>query len=514
MSIKDLLLPLGLALLTVWGINYFWGPRSTSAGDQAQVVSGQIFVAPKERQEFAPLNKEIDFIDVRRPGEPTITEIETKGALYQFSTEGATLERLEFRRQRGDVLTTIFPLGEHERERRCFLIAFQEKSPFFYTLQAHNTTALRHELIYQAETDQAFVQKKYTLYDATYKIDLEVTVKPKNTAITTRIFYPAPVVPDIAKYDVISGIYNNQKGSVEKTARASLNLQQGWFSPTLFGIEDRYFTHAMVADPNNFARRAYYTTAEQTGLTAILEAAPVTVDTTWKVSFYCGPKEQESFAVVDPRLEQTLDYAGIFLGPISRVLLYILKLLYSLVNNYGIAIILLTLLIKLLLLPFTFKSDEGMKKRLEFDKKLKYLQQKYKDDPDMLARERAELVKKHGMPGLASCLPLLLQLPIFIALSRVLSGSIELYRAPFGGWIKDLSMPDQYYVLPVLLALSMILQALTADKSQRWSLLAMALIFGAITANMAAGLTLYILMNALLSVLQTYLINKARSLWR
>jgi len=151
-----------------------------------------------------------------------------------------------------------------------------------------------------------------------------------------------------------------------------------------------------------------------------------------------------------------------------------------------------------------------MKKRMEFDKKVRYLQQKYKEDPDMLARERAELVKKHGMPGLSGCLPLLIQFPIFIALSRVLSGSIELYRAPFCCWIRDLSMPDQYYVLPLLLVLSMVAQALTADKAQRFSLLAMAILFGAITSSLAAGLTIYILMNAVLGVLQTYVVGKIR----
>ncbi len=514
MNLKDIILPLGLAILTVWGINYFFGGARAGKDGQSAASSGQIFVAPKERQELSPLNKEVDFVDVKSSQAPVITEIETTGALYQFSTEGASLERLEFKRRRGDVLATIYPVSPTEREQRCFLIALPEKTPYYYTLVDQKTNNTVHELVYRAETDQVVIQKKYSVYADTYKIDLEVTIQPKqkelSTGIAPRVFFPAPVMPDVAK-DVISAVYNNQKGSLEKTASESLNVQQGWFAPSLFGLEDRYFVHALVADPSGFARRAYYTTTEKARLTAILEAPAVTTDTTWKLSFYFGPKEQEAFALVDKRLDQTLDYSGIFLGPFAWVLLFLLKLLYSFVHNYGVAIILLTLLIKLILLPFTFRSDEAMKKRAEFDKKLRYLQQKYKEDPDMLARERAELVKKHGMPGLAGCLPLLIQFPIFIALSRVLSGSIEMYRAPFCCWIRDLSVPDHYYVLPLLLVISMIMQALTADKSQRFTLLAMALLFGAITANLAAGLTIYILMNTVLTVLQTYVIGKIRA---
>jgi YidC/Oxa1 family membrane protein insertase len=141
---------------------------------------------------------------------------------------------------------------------------------------------------------------------------------------------------------------------------------------------------------------------------------------------------------------------------------------------------------------------------------LRYLQQKYKDQPETLALERAELIKKHGMPGLSGCLPLLLQLPIFIALSRVLSSAIELYNAPFIGWIHDLSAKDPYYILPLITALSMVIQSMlmpSNDPKQRISTLIMALVIGAVTANLAAGLSLYICMFTILGVVQTQLLK-------
>jgi len=124
-------------------------------------------------------------------------------------------------------------------------------------------------------------------------------------------------------------------------------------------------------------------------------------------------------------------------------------MLYDLVHNYGIAIILVTLLIKLLMAPFTFRSEQGMKERAEFQRKMKYLQEKFKHDKQALASAQAELLRKNGLSGLGSCLPNLLQLPFFIVLGSVISNSIELYKAPFL-WINDLSAPDPYYILPLV----------------------------------------------------------------
>jgi YidC/Oxa1 family membrane protein insertase len=222
-----------------------------------------------------------------------------------------------------------------------------------------------------------------------------------------------------------------------------------------------------------------------------------------------GPKEAAAMSAVDFRLEDTLEYAGFF-APISKFLLYVLKILYGYVKNFGFAIILLTILVKLFLFPFTYGAEDSMKKRLEFDKKLRYLQQKYKDQPEILAHERTELIKKHGMPGLSGCLPLLLQLPIFIALSRVLSSAIELYNAPFIGWIQDLSAKDPYYILPLITALAMIAQSLvmpSGDAKQRISTFVMALIIGAVTANLAAGLALYICTFTILGFVQTQVVR-------
>jgi YidC/Oxa1 family membrane protein insertase len=307
---------------------------------------------------------------------------------------------------------------------------------------------------------------------------------------------------DIAPDDTKSAIMTEENGSVTMITRTKLNTDMYWVSPTLFGVDDRYFVHAMIDDSNHFANRGYYALTGHNEMTAILEGPAVTTPTSWQFSFYFGPKESSAMHAVDPRLEQTMGYAGWF-APIAKWLLKLLNFLYSYLGNYGLAIIALTIITKLVLLPFSIKGNQSMKKHAEMQRKLKYLQQKYKDNPDLLAQERAELMRKEGLTSLSGCLPLLLQLPIFFALSRVLSTSIELYQAPFYGWITDLSAKDPYYVLPFLVGISMLLQASTTDAGQRVQMIIMAIVFSLITATLSAGLCLYIFMSTLLGALQS-----------
>lgn len=516
MKFKDFVIPVGLALLTTWVIQHY--VLSPSGSQQAAAVkSGQGFVAPKEKRELKPLNTEIDFYDNEAHKELQHVIVETHGAKLVFSNHGASLDSIEFMRINGSIgggsLSTITAPTEGDRDNRCLLVALNQKTPYYYDLVAKQDSQDKVELTYQAETPDALVQKKFTVYKNSFKLDVDLTLEPKNgMALDARVFFPSPQVTDIAKYDVISVVVSNEKGSVTKIGRDSLTPEQGWFAPTLFGTDDHYFVHAYVEASNDFVQRAYtmFSEKQKQGIVSILEGPSVAQKQTWRLSFFFGPKEGNAMALVDPRLEQTLDYSGFF-APISKFLLYILKLIYHYVKNYGFAIIVLTLLVKLILLPFTFHAEESMKKRMEFDKKLKYIQQKYKENPEMLAKERAELIQKHGMPGLSGCLPLLLQIPIFIALSRVLSSAIELYKAPFVFWITDLSVKDPYYILPLVIVIGMIMQQLTtvssADPKQRLSAFAMALIIGAVTSSLAAGLALYICTFTLFGVAQTYIVR-------
>jgi YidC/Oxa1 family membrane protein insertase len=511
MNGKDILLPLGLALITTWVIQYFFfNTRDTQGSKQER--SGQSFVAPETPLECKPLLREVNFIDEKRSTRAELTSIETPLATYVFSTDGACLYRFDAKRTiqgAAHSLTTIFPLSEADREGRCFLIGLAEKTPYYYQLIQKKEEGDIIEIMYGYQSQQASVNiiKKYILFKDTYRIILEMTLEPlENSAVTPRIIFPSPLMPEIVSYDAINALVGGVNSGVQKIPMAKVTSTSGWFDPLLFGTDNKYFVHALVGDQQKFAKRGYYSAAKDK-LLSIVEGPTITEKTTWALSFYVGPKEEAALAVVSERLEHTLDYSG-WLAPIAKVALALLKWFYNYLKNYGLAIIALTLLIKLIMLPFTWHAEQSVKQRAEFQRKLQYLQQKYKHDQNLLAQERAELIKKHGMPGLAGCLPILIQIPIFFALNRVLSSSIELYKAPFYGWITDLSATDPYFILPLLIIISMLLQAATADKQQRFAVVAMALVFGAISANLAAGLCLYILVSTVLSVGQTALQRK------
>lgn len=499
MNIKELLIPLSLALITTYAIHYyFFSPKQAKEDDHS-------FVAPKTKN---PLNTEIDFIDERRSKSIELTPVETAWGSLVLSSEGASIDRLDFKRKvngKEQDFRTIFPLADTQKEERCLLVALQEETPYYYSLVSTDDQGEQVQVTYYAATPRTEITKKFIVYKNLCKIDLELTLTPKkDQKIQPRIFYPSPLLPSLVD-DQISAIVMYGAQVFEKIAREKVHENQGWIEPTLFGTDNRYFIHAMVHDTNNFANRAYYKFVEKKKLFSIVEGPTVTEKKTWAMTFYFGPKESDLMVPVDPNLERTLDYYGWF-APLAKLMLAILKWLYSFVHNYGLAIILLTVLIKLLLFPFTIRAEQGMEQRMEMQKKLAYIQQKYKNDPELLAQERAELLRKHGMPGLGGCLPLLLQLPIFIALSRVLSSSIELYKVPML-WIPDLSSKDPYYILPIIVGGTMLIQALFAQEQQRMSMIAMAFIFGAIAASFSAGLSLYICVSTILTVLQSALLR-------
>lgn len=496
MNIRELILPFILAMLTWWGIKYFFF-GSTSA-DQYR------FTAPQSAMECKPLNKGIQFMESKRVASPTITQVETAWGTLEFSTEGAALTRLAFKRKmNGDiqVLGTIFPPESTDMNNRAFLIALDGETPYNYHLVEQHEDSATISLAYQADAGNGHIKKTFTVHKDKHQMDLSIDLDPRgDRPMQARLFFPSPIMPAL-KDNAIAADVLDGNDRFSKVSIASLKNDDGWLTPEIFGAEDKYFVHAMVKDQESFAQRAYFNTSKEK-ITAIVEGPVVTSNSKWNLSFYLGPKEESAMVPVDSRLDQTLDHSGIW-APISRILLKILVWLYEYFHNYGIAIIVLTILIRLLLLPFSLSAERSMKDRAEMQKRLQYINQKHKDDPQAKMAAQAELMQKHGL-GLGGCLPALLQLPIFFGLSRVLASSIMLYKAPFM-WIPDLSAQDPYYILPGLVVAGMLFTAFTTpgDIKQKLPIIGMGVIFGAASTSFSAGLVLYIVVSVLLQSFQT-----------
>jgi YidC/Oxa1 family membrane protein insertase len=507
MKFQDVLVPLVFTVLMVWGLQYFVINKHLPS-TTGEIKSGQSFTAPLSDQVIKPLRTEINFID-QQSTPKVVTEIETTGALYKFSTDGGTLEQLTYKRlpqgHQSPLTMTIMP-PVLEREDYSFLVGLNDATPFYYQLVDKQESPETVKVVYQASTPQAMIRKEFIVFKDTYKLDLIVTVAPLATLsepLQARLFLPAPFMSDAHLKDTVSAILYNENNKLQKIKPADVK-QQLWVAPTFFGAENRYFVNSLLEDPDHFVQRGYYKITNVSPLTAVIESVPVHAKTSWKLSFYCGPKEAHQMALVDSRLEQTLDYG--WLGGIAKILRSALDYLFKYVKNYGWAIVVLTILMKIIMLPITWRAEQGGKaaaKQAEFQKKLQYLEQKYKHDRETLAREQLKLYKKFGTSSAGGCLLPLLQAPIFIGLNRVITNSIEFYQAPFVGWITDLSAPDAYYLLPLLSAVGLGMQtASSGDVRKRLVSLLIAAMVAGIFAGFPAGVTLYLAVSSLLGVLQ------------
>ncbi len=212
---------------------------------------------------------------------------------------------------------------------------------------------------------------------------------------------------------------------------------------------------------------------------------------------------------VNLALRETIDF-GIF-GILGKPLFIILHFIYNYVHNWGLAIIILTILLRLVLFPLNHKSLKAMKKMADLAPEIEKIRKQYAKDPQKMQAEIMKLYSEAGANPMSGCLPIVAQIPIFIALYNVLMVSVELKNAPFILWIHDLSDKDPYYILPILMGLSMIAQQWitpSSDKNQKMIMYVMAGVFTFLFMNFPAGLVLYWLTNNILGIIQSFIINK------
>lgn len=233
---------------------------------------------------------------------------------------------------------------------------------------------------------------------------------------------------------------------------------------------------------------------------------------------YAGPKEFELLKSLDAGLEDTIDFGWFIFGSwdmvkaVAKPLFAVLQFLHEYTQNYGIAIVLLTVGIKLLFAPLQYKSYKSMKEMQLLQPKVLAMQTKYKDDRDRLNKELIKLYRDHKVNPVGGCLPMLLQMPVFVALFNVLYMTIELRQAPFLLWVTDLSIPDPYYVLPILMGVTMMIQQkitpTTMDPVQAKIMLLLPAFMTLLFLNFASGLVLYWFTNNLLTIGQQFVTDR------
>jgi len=291
------------------------------------------------------------------------------------------------------------------------------------------------------------------------------------------------------------------------------------------GYEDSYFLTSVA--PESAAQATAHFSLRQEDLVTTVVAGPTdTIEPgsrqRYSYTVFFGPKKLSLLKEYDRGLDRAVNFGWFDL--IARPTLYLLNFLYGFVGNYGIAIILVTVLIKLAFWPISHKGMQSMKTMQKLQPKLAKIRERFKDDRERQQQEMMKLYQTYKVNPLGGCLPMLLQIPVFFALYKVLLQSIELRHAPFMLWINDLSAPDRLPIgveipwlggIPVLTLLmggSMYLQQQmtpsTGDPTQAKIMKFLPLIFTFLFINFASGLVLYWLVNNLLTILQQYMINR------
>jgi YidC/Oxa1 family membrane protein insertase len=226
--------------------------------------------------------------------------------------------------------------------------------------------------------------------------------------------------------------------------------------------------------------------------------------------FYAGPKEQHRLEKIEPNLRLTVDYG--ILDILAKPVFWVMEKIYSVMGNWGLAIIFVTLIIKLIFFPLSAASYKSMANMRRLSPKLKALKERYGDDRQKMSQAMMEIYKKEKINPLGGCLPILVQIPVFIALYWVLLESVEMRQAPFALWINDLSAKDPYYVLPLLMGISMFIQQKLnpppMDPMQQKIMQALPFIFTLFFAFFPAGLVLYWVVNNCLSIAQQWYITR------
>jgi YidC/Oxa1 family membrane protein insertase len=280
-------------------------------------------------------------------------------------------------------------------------------------------------------------------------------------------------------------------------------------------IQHHFFAAWLTRDAADPSPREFYTRAvgkDEYSAGVILPAVKLGPgeEKTVSMRLYAGPQELEKIKALAPGLDLVVDYG--WLTVLAYPLFVVLNWLNNLAHNWGVAIILLTVLIKAAFYPLSAASYKSMAKMRKLAPRLQHLKERFGDDRQKLHEAMMKIYQEEKINPLGGCLPILVQIPVFIALYWVLLGAVELRQAPFALWIHDLSEPDPFYVLPIIMAITSFIQVKLSPSSpdpvQQKVMMAMPVIFSIMFLFFPAGLVLYWLVNNVLSILQQWRINK------
>ncbi len=386
-------------------------------------------------------------------------------------------------------------------------------------------------LTFTAELGQgASLKKVITFHKDLYRMELSMEISGASADEYTLFMYNRPY-KESTTYVFSGPSYYSAKGGLQEVSlkepgeRHEYTGNLDWMA---YG--DNYFMMAVVPEITQGPWKMVITKLDkddttQTSLNHSINQSVTGTGTLkfCKMNLYFGPKEIDRLKSAGHNLEKAINFG--WFDPIAKPLLYVLNFFYKYIHNYGWAIIVLTILIKIAFWPLAHKSAKSMKTMQKLQPKLQKLKEKYGDDKERMNKELMQLYKTYKVNPMSGCMPMLLQIPVFFALYKVLLQAIELRHAPFLLWINDLSAPDRLMipgvdvpmlggipVLTLLMGASMYFQQKMSpsslDPTQAKMMQLLPVVFTFMFINFPSGLVLYWLVNNILSIVQQYYVNK------
>ncbi|MEW6571533.1 MAG: membrane protein insertase YidC [Nitrospirota bacterium] len=482
-----------------------------------------------ETERKAPLPPPIKPAETRKilPGTPSFEEkeirVETDLYLAVFTNKGGTLKYYEIKKYKDEFGKNVVllhdsgnrhPLGigpNYDFELAGSKFRVSEEDLILGKNQQSGS------LVFENTDSDLLIKRTYTFHNQSYRIDIkdEISGLPDYWITLGTDF-------GIHKKDTsvhIGPVILKDSDRIELDPRKLDQPRVYTGALRWIAQEDKYFFASLVPVTEMEEVRVW----KQNGTALMAFNGKPGINT---FVLYAGPKEYDSLKALNVGLEHVVDFG--FFSIIAVPLFWVLKFFYTIIGNYGWAIVLLTLIIRIPFIPLINKSQRSMKKMQELQPRMAELREKYKKDPQRLQREMMELYKKYKVNPVGGCLPIILQIPIFFALYKILLIAIELRGAPFMLWINDLSAPDTLFghipawfpliggfavgPLPILMGITMIIQQkmtpTSMDPTQNKIMMLMPIIFTFLFLNFASGLVLYWLMNNVFSIIQQFYANK------
>ena len=356
------------------------------------------------------------------------------------------------------------------------------------------------------------------LIKAQIKIDGNLSLNSGISTVLTQIrkeqdqqkgFLSFFIPPDFLSFFVSSSQGVERISLVSEQDSRTQDSPEGFSSVKAVALGDKYFGQAWIEDKSDVLPQFKIDINKHFGL---IRHSVLNPQKDFEISYkmFIGPKDFSLLKREHPLLIHWVDFG--WFGSLSRAILQILQIFYSLVGNWGFSIILLTLLVRFILLPFVLSSHRSMEVMKRVQPEIKKVRAKFKDNPQRMNQEVMAVMKSHRANPLGGCLPLLLQIPVFWSLWKALSNSYSLYQSPFIFWIRDLSWKDPYYVLPVLMGLVMFIQQklspVTFNKEMLRAMQIMPVFMAVFMINLPSGLVLYMLVSTIFGLVQQIYLNK------